>query len=87
MKTFLAWYLFEFGPWYLKFSAQKNTAPKNTGAKTMWIGSLGSSMFWGTCATNFSIFMTKMEGVGQKILGTTAKFKWVPCQKSYVNLA
>ena len=22
----------------------------------MWIGSLGSPMFWGTCATNFSIF-------------------------------
>ena len=38
-------------------------------------------MFWGTRATNFSIYTTKMEGAGPKILGTGAKFKQVPCQK------
>ena len=39
-------------------------------------------MFWGTRATNFSIYTTKMEGAGPKILGTGAKFKQVPCQKN-----
>ena len=39
-------------------------------------------MFWGTRATNFSIYTTKMEGSGPKILGTGAKFKQVPCQKN-----
>ena len=39
-------------------------------------------MFWGTRATNFSIYTTKMEGAGLKILGTGAKFKQVPCQKN-----
>ena len=39
-------------------------------------------MFWGTSATNFSIYTTKMEGAGPKILGTGAKFKQVPCQKN-----
>ena len=39
-------------------------------------------MFWGTRATNFSIYTTKMEGAGPKILGTEAKFKQVPCQKN-----
>ena len=39
-------------------------------------------MFWGTRATNFSIYTTKMEGAGLKILGTGAKFKRVPCQKN-----
>ena len=48
----------------------------------MWIGSLGPRMFWGTRATNFSIYTTKMEGSGPKILGTGAKFKQVPCQKN-----
>ena len=48
----------------------------------MWIGSLGPRMFWGTRATNFSIYTTKMEGAGPKILGTGAKFKQVPCQKN-----
>ena len=48
----------------------------------MWGGSLGPPMFWGTRATNFSIYTTKMEGAGPKILGTGAKFKRVPCQKS-----
>ena len=48
----------------------------------MWIGSLGPRMFWGTRATNFSIYTTKMEGAGLKILGTGAKFKQVPCQKN-----
>ena len=43
----------------------------------MWIGSLGSRIFWGTRATNFAIYTTKME-----ILGTGAKFKRVPCQKN-----
>ena len=38
-------------------------------------------MFWGTRATNFPIYTTKMEGAGPKILGTGAKFKQVPCQK------
>ena len=46
----------------------------------MWIGSLGPCMFWGTRATNFSIYTTKMEGAGPKSLGTGAKFKQVPCQ-------
>ena len=39
-------------------------------------------MFWGTRATNFSIYATKMDGAGPKILGTGAKFKRVPRQKS-----
>ena len=39
-------------------------------------------MFWGTRATNFSIYTTKMEGAGPKMLGTGAKFKRVPCQKN-----
>ena len=42
--------------------------------ETMWVGSLGHCMFWGTRATNFSIYTTKMEGAGPKILGTGAKF-------------
>ena len=48
----------------------------------MWIGILGLRMFWGTRATNFFIYTTKMEGAGPKILGTGAKFKRVPCQKN-----
>ena len=48
----------------------------------MWIGSLGPRTFWGTRATNFSIYTTKMEGAGPNILGTGAKFKQVPCQKN-----
>ena len=48
----------------------------------MWIGSLGPRKFWGTRATNFSIYTTKMGGAGPKILGTGAKFKQVPCQKN-----
>ena len=56
------------------------SAPKQTSAKTMWIGSLGPRMFWGTRATKFSIYTTKMEGAEPKILGTWAKFKQVPCQ-------
>ena len=48
----------------------------------MWIGSLGPRMFWGTHATYFSIYTTKMEGAGPKILGTGAKFKRVQCQKN-----
>ena len=39
------------------------------------MGSLGPRMFWGTRATNFSIYTTKMEGAEPKILGTGAKFK------------
>ena len=48
----------------------------------MWIGSLGPRMFWGTRATNFTIYTTKMKVAGPQILGTGAKFKRVPCQKS-----
>ena len=48
----------------------------------MWIGSLGPRMFWGTRATNFSIYTTKMEGAGPIILSTGTKFKRVPCQKN-----
>ena len=48
----------------------------------MWIGSLGPRMFWGTCAMNFAIYTTKLEGAGPKILGTGAKFKRVPCQQN-----
>ena len=58
------------------------SAPKQTSAETMWIGSLGRRMFWGTRATNFSIYTTEMKGAGPKILGTGAKFKQVPCQKN-----
>ena len=58
------------------------SAPKQTSAETMWIGSLGPRMLWDTPATNFSIYTTKMEGAGLKILGTGAKFKQVPCQKN-----
>ena len=39
-------------------------------------------MFWGTRATKFSIYTTKMEGAGPKLLGTGAKFKQVPCQQN-----
>ena len=52
------------------------------GAETMWVGSLGPRMSWGTRAANFSIHTTKMERAGLQILGTGAKFKRVPCQKS-----
>ena len=48
----------------------------------MWIGSLCPRMFWGTRATNCSIYTTKIEGAGPQILGNGAKFKRVPCQKS-----
>ena len=48
----------------------------------MCIGSVGPRTFWGTRATNFSIYTTKMEGAGPKRLGTGAKFKQVPCQKN-----
>ena len=48
----------------------------------MWIGNLGPRMFWGTRATNFSIYTTKMEGAGPIILSTWTKFKRVPCQKN-----
>ena len=57
------------------------SAPKHAGAETKWIGSLGPRMFWGTRATNFAIYMTKMEGAGPQILSTGAKFKRVLCQK------
>ena len=58
------------------------SAPKQTAAETMWIGSLGPRLFWGTRVTNFSIYTTKMEGAGPEILGTGAKFKRVPRLKS-----
>ena len=48
----------------------------------MWIGGLGPRMFWGTRATNFSIYTTKMKGAGPQILGTGVKFKRVPRLKN-----
>ena len=92
--TFLARYPFEFGPGPLNFQPgtlhfcrvngkiRGTSAPKQTSAETMYIGSLGPRMFWGARATNFSIYTTKMEGAGPKILDTRAKFKRVPCQKN-----
>ena len=47
-----------------------------------WHGSLGTRLFWGTRATNFPIYTTKMKGAGPQILGTGAKFKQLPCQKN-----
>ena len=58
------------------------SAPKHTGAETTYPHGLGTRLFWGTRATNFSIYTTKMKGAGPQILGTGAKFKRVPCQKS-----
>ena len=58
------------------------SAPKHTGAETTYPHGLGTRLLWGTRATNFSIYTTKMEGAGPKILGTGAKFKRVPCQKN-----
>ena len=60
------------------------STPRHTGAKTTYPHGLGTRMFWDTHAMNFSIYTTKMEGAGLQILGTTAKFKWVPCQKNVV---
>ena len=51
------------------------SAPKQTGAEIMWIGGLSPRMFWGTRATNFSIYTTKMKGAGPQILGTGAKIQ------------
>ena len=50
-------------------------------AETTYPHGLGTRMFWGTRATNFSIYTTKMEGAGPQMLGIGAKFKRVPCQK------
>ena len=63
--------------------ANESSRVHQTSAETMWIVSLGPRMFWGTRATNFSIYTAKMEGAGPKILNTGAncKFKQVPCQK------
>ena len=92
--TFLARYPFKFGPGAYNLrpgtlhfcrvngKIRGTSTPKQTSAETMWIGSLGPRMFWGTRATIFSIYTTKMEGAGPKILGTGAKFKQVPCQKN-----
>ena len=92
--TFLARYPFKFGPGAYNFrpgalhfcrvngKIRGTSTPKQTSAETMWIGSLGPRMFWGTRATIFSIYTTKMEGAGPKILGTGAKFKQVPGQKN-----
>ena len=57
-------------------------APKHTGAKTTYPHGPGTCLFWGICGTNFSIYTTKMEDAGPQILGTGAKFKRGPCQKS-----
>lgn len=66
----------------------RTSAPKHTGAETLWTGSLGPPMCWGTRAANLSIYTTKMEDAGPKIVGTGATFKRVPCQKSWrVNRA
>ena len=58
------------------------SAPKHTGAETTYPHGLGTRLFWGTRASNFAIYTTKMEGAGPKILGTGAEFKRVPCQKN-----
>ena len=58
------------------------SAPKLTGAETTYPHDLGTRLFWGTRATNFFIYTTKMKGAGPQMLGTGAKFKRVPCQKS-----
>ena len=91
--TFLARYPFKFGPGAYNLrpgtlhfcrvngKIRGTSAQKQMSAEIMWIGSLGPRMFWGTRATNFSIYTTNMEGAGPKILGTGAKFKQVPCQK------
>ena len=88
---FLARYPFEFGPGAQNLQPgtldfcrvnrkiRGSSARKHTGAETMWIGSLGPRMSWGTRASNFSIYTTKMERAGLQILGTGAKFKRVPC--------
>ena len=55
---------------------------KHTGAETTYPHRLGTRLFWGTRATNFSIYTTKMKGAGPQIIGTGAKSKRVPCQKS-----
>ena len=52
------------------------------GAETTNPHGFGTCLFWGTRATNFPIYTTKMKGAGPQILGTGAKFKRVPCQKS-----
>ena len=73
------------GAKFKQVPCQKNcraTNLKQTSAENVWIGSLGPRMFWGTRATNFSIYTTKMEGAGPTILGTRTKFKRVPCQKN-----
>ena len=57
------------------------SAPKHTGAETTYPHGLGTRLFWGTRATNFFIYTTKMKGAGPQMLGTGAKFKRVPCQK------
>ena len=52
------------------------------GAETTYPHGLGTRMFSGTRATNFSIYTTKVERAGLQILGTGAKFKRLPCQKN-----
>ena len=54
----------------------------STWAETTYPHGLDTRLFWGTRATNFPIYTTKMKGAGPQILGTGAKFKRVPCQKS-----
>ena len=71
MTTFLARYPFEFGPGALHFCRVKGkirgmSAPKQTSAETMWIGSLGPRMFGGTRATNFSTLHNKNGGCRTK---------------------
>ena len=91
---FLARYPFEFGPGAKNLQPgtlhfcrangkiRGTSAPKHTGAETTYPHGLSTRMFWGTRATHFSIYTTKMEGAGLQILGTGAKFKRVSCQKS-----
>ena len=81
-------------PWCLKFAASTlhfccvngkicgMSALKHKRAKTTYLHDLGTRLFWGTRATNFFIYTTKMEGAGPQILDTGAKFKRVPWQKS-----
>ena len=52
--------------------------PQNIrGAEITYPHGLGTRLFWGSRATNFSNHTTKMEGDGPQILGTG-----VPCQTS-----
>ena len=52
--------MFGFMAWQIPFGVIMYSAVSQI--EIMWIGSLGPHMFWGTRATNFSIYTTKMGG-------------------------